>query len=71
MGRNDNAIDHIAIGQVFQRPGQVLWIDALHGRAHADHAAHELHDLAFGFDFLGQAVDKVQFRADQPACSRG
>jgi hypothetical protein len=41
-------IDNVAVGQIFQRPRQMLRVDALHGRAHADGRRHELHDLALG-----------------------
>jgi hypothetical protein len=60
-------VDHLAVGQVFQRPGQVLRVDALHRRAHADGGRHELDDLACGFTSFGQAVDQVELGADQPA----
>jgi hypothetical protein len=45
----------------------MLRVDALHGRAHADRRRHELHDLALVPDFFGEAVDQIEFGADQPA----
>ena len=48
----------------------MLRVDALHSRAHADGAGHELHDLAFVRDFLGQTLDQVQLGADEPVRAR-
>ncbi|MBS1196487.1 MAG: hypothetical protein H6R18_272, partial [Proteobacteria bacterium] len=67
--RHLDGVDDTALHQIFQYPGQVLRVDALHGRAHAGDVGHELDDLAVRQHFLGQAIDQIQFGADQPACS--
>src|SRR3989304_3061284 len=40
--------------------------DGGHGRTHAYRRPHELGDLALRFELLGDAVDEIQFGADQP-----
>jgi hypothetical protein len=65
MLRHLDLVNNFAINEVFQRPGQMLWIDALHGRAHADCGGHELDDFVLWQNFFGKTVNQVQFGADQ------
>src|SRR5450756_1568647 len=58
-------VDDLALDQVFQRPRQMLRIDARHGRAHAYGGRHEPHNFALRLELLGDAVDEIEFGADQ------
>src|SRR3990170_5137354 len=57
--RHLDLVDHLAGNQVFQRPRQMLRVDALHGGTHAYSRRHELDDLALGLVLLGDAIDEV------------
>ncbi|SBT10145.1 hypothetical protein ACCAA_890024 [Candidatus Accumulibacter aalborgensis] len=67
MRRDGDLVHYLAISQILERPRQMLRVDALHRRAHADRRRHELDDLAFVPEFFGQAVHQIEFGADQPA----
>ena len=67
MLRHLDLLDDIDFGQILERPGQMLGVDALHRRAHANGRRHELHDFALGPHFLREPVDQIQFGSNQPA----
>src|SRR6267143_297407 len=66
-----NAVDDVAFAQVFERPEEMLRSDAKHRGADAN-AGIERHDFVI-LQFLAEAVDEVDLRADGPlgACGGG
>ena len=48
----------------------MLWVDALHGGAHADHRCHKLNGFVEGFHLGRQAFHQVQFGPHQPTRRR-
>src|ERR1700747_2061318 len=64
---NRDAVDNVALTQVFERPKEMLGSDAEHRGANAN-TGIERDDLV-AFQFLAEAIDKVDFRANGPRCA--
>src|SRR5229473_1117882 len=61
---NGNTVDDVAFAQIFERPEEMLRSNTEHRRADAD-AGIERNDFVVP-QFLAEAVDEVNFRADGP-----
>jgi len=59
---NGDAVDDVALAEIFERPEEMLGSDAEHGRADAD-AVVKRHDRMV-FQFFVEAIDKMDFSAN-------
>src|SRR5260370_34309331 len=59
-----DAVHYVALAQIFEHPEQMLRSDTEHRRANAD-AGIERNDFVV-LQFLAEAVDAMDFRADGP-----
>src|SRR6266851_7050804 len=66
---NGNAVNDVALAEVFEHPKEMLGSDAEHRRADAN-AGIERDDFVV-LQFLAEAVDEVDLRADGPFGARG
>src|SRR6266851_4011257 len=66
---NGNAVNDVALAEVFEHPKEMLRSDAEHRRADAN-AGIERDDFVV-LQFLAEAVDEVDLRADGPFGARG
>ena len=57
-------VDHMALGQVLQRPDQVRQVDPVHRGAVADMLLQK-DDFLVGM-IMGKALDQIQLSADGP-----
>src|SRR6266446_3497051 len=64
-----DAVDDVALAQIFERPEEMLWRDAEHRGADTN-AGIERDDFVIP-QFLAEAVDEVDFRADGPLRASG
>ena len=60
-GSDLNAVDDSAFDQIFQRPREVLWADAIHGGAEAACVVEGDDALAFFCEAACEAIDEVNF----------
>src|SRR6266849_3494682 len=66
---NGDTVHYVALAQIFERPEEMLGGDAKHRRADA-HAGVEGDDFVI-LQFLAEAIDEVDFRADGPLGAGG
>src|SRR5260370_33670524 len=64
-----DAVDDVDFAEIFERPQEMLRGDAEHGGANAN-ARVQRNDFVV-LQFLAEAVDEMDFRADGPLSARG